>query len=76
MYAVDLEAHEGLGHCECDDFNYRRYPEWKKVRAKYDHFRCKHLRAVRNHVLDQIIEYMAKKPDVKRKIKKPIPTRK
>jgi hypothetical protein len=56
-YAVDLQAHDGLGHCECEDFQYRRYPRWKQVKANYDHYRCQHIRAVRNHVLDLIIAH-------------------
>ncbi len=59
-YTVDLSAHEGLGHCECDDFLFRRLPRWKQVKAKFDHLRCKHIRAVRNHVLDQIIAFYEK----------------
>ncbi len=60
-FAVDIEAHNGLGHCECEDFLYRRLPRWKKVKASYAHFRCKHLRAVRDHVLDQIIAWRRKR---------------
>jgi hypothetical protein len=56
-YSIDLEAHRGLGSCQCEDFIYRRLPKWKKVQANYDHFRCRHIRAVRNHVLDQIITH-------------------
>lgn len=56
-YSIDLAANSGLGNCSCEDFIYRRYPEWKKVKSNYDHFRCRHIRAVRNHVMDQIIQY-------------------
>lgn len=58
-YAVDIMAHGGLGHCECEDFLYRRYPRWKTVRKPFNVFRCRHLIKVRNHVLDQIIAHYA-----------------
>lgn len=61
VYCVNIEAHGALGHCTCDDFEFRRYPQWKKVRANYDFLRCKHLRAVRNHVLDQMIYWKIRK---------------
>lgn len=61
-YAVDLEAHEGLGHCECYNFLFRRYPLWKQLGANYDHLRCRHIRGIRNHVLDQIIALNKEKP--------------
>lgn len=56
-YAIDLAAHQGLGSCFCEDFLYRRYPRWKEVRRPFDAFRCRHIRKIRNHVLDQIIAY-------------------
>ncbi len=63
-YAIDILAHEGLGHCECEDFLYRRLPLWKELRKKYDHFRCAHLRAVRSHVMDLILApYVAKESE-------------
>lgn len=54
-YHVDILANEGLGECDCWDFKSRRLPRWIRMRALYDSFRCKHLRRVRNHVLDQIL---------------------
>lgn len=65
-YSIDLSANRGLGNCNCEDFTYRRYPEWKKVRASYDHFRCRHIRAVRNHVMDQIVSFYNDEPDNRR----------
>jgi hypothetical protein len=59
-YAVDINAYNGLGSCECDDFRFRRYPRWKTVRQPFDVLRCRHLRRVRTHVLDQIIKFYAK----------------
>lgn len=59
-YAVDVSSYSGLGSCECDDFRLRRYPRWKTVRLPFDIMRCKHIRRVRNHILDQIISYYAK----------------
>lgn len=54
-YHVDILALGGLGECDCWDFTSRRKPRWKAVKRAYDIFRCKHLRRVRNHVLDQIL---------------------
>jgi|LakMenE18May11ns_1017448.scaffolds.fasta_scaffold9280567_2 hypothetical protein len=62
-YAVDVSAHGGLGSCECDDYLYRRYPRWKTVRQPFDSLRCRHLRAVRNHILDALIKHYADKPN-------------
>jgi hypothetical protein len=59
-YTIDLEFHEGLGQCDCADFALRRFPIWKSVQANYDHLRCKHIRAIRNHFLDQILAHYAK----------------
>ncbi len=56
-YAVDLSENFGLGSCQCEDFLYRRYPRWKDVRKPFDSMRCRHLRRIRNYVLDQIIAY-------------------
>lgn len=62
-YVVDLlenrtEGHIGaLGSCTCDDFKYRLFPRWKKVRRPYDSMRCKHLHRVRNHVMDYMTEH-------------------
>lgn len=58
-YMIDLSANDGLGNCTCDDFLYRRAIRWKMVNKPYDVFRCKHLRRVRNHVLDQIIKHFS-----------------
>ncbi len=58
-YTVDLFHYMGLGSCTCPDFTGRRQPRWSKVRKPYDIFRCKHLRRVRNHVLDQLIAFKA-----------------
>jgi hypothetical protein len=54
-YVVDIFHYAGLGSCTCPDFTMRLIPRWRKVRRPYDHFRCKHLRRIRCHVLDQII---------------------
>ena len=56
-YDVDIMHYDGLGSCTCDDYVCRRKPRWRDVRKPYDCFRCKHLRRVRNHVLDQIVQH-------------------
>lgn len=60
-YTVDILALMGLGQCDCWDFISRRKKRWEGVRKAYDVFRCKHLRRVRNHVLDQILQHEIKK---------------
>jgi hypothetical protein len=57
-YSVDVTHYGGLGSCTCPDFTMRRLPRWRGVRKPYDSFRCRHLRRVRNHIMDQIIKYM------------------
>jgi hypothetical protein len=63
-YHVDILAlpcPHPLGECDCWDFIARRKVRWKNVRKPYDIFRCKHLRRVRNHVLDQILLHTIQK---------------
>lgn len=60
-YSIDIEENDGLGNCQCEDFIYRRLPDWRKVRANYDFYRCRHIRAVRNHVLDQMLQFKREK---------------
>ena len=55
-YHLDILANGGLGECDCWDFMSRRWPRWKSVRQPYDSFRCKHIRRVRNFVLDAILK--------------------
>lgn len=54
-YLVDVFANDGLGECDCPDFRFRRYPHWVGSKIPFDSFRCRHLRRVRCHVLDQIL---------------------
>lgn len=54
-YSVDIMDYDGLGSCTCWDFTARRFPRWRLTHKVHDVFRCKHIRRVRNHVLDQII---------------------
>lgn len=62
-YAVDVSHYGGLGSCTCTDFVARRKPQWREAgRKPFNFFRCKHIIRVRNHILDQIIQYYAKPP--------------
>lgn len=61
-YMVDVSHYGGLGSCTCVDFVARRKPRWSEVRKPRDTFRCKHIRRVRNYILDAIIGYYAKQP--------------
>lgn len=54
-YSVDLMANDRLGSCSCEDFTFRRLPRYQSVKARFDHFRCKHLRMIRAHIFDQIL---------------------
>lgn len=56
-YQVDIMENDGLGNCQCADFAFRKYPRWKSAKTNLDSFRCRHIRRVRNHVMDQIIRY-------------------
>lgn len=63
-YSVDLMANDRLGECTCDDFKYRRLPRYHAVKARFDHYRCKHLRIIRAHIFDQILApYAAKEKE-------------
>lgn len=55
QYHVDIFAHRGLGGCDCWDFRTRGFPRFVSCGKLYDSFRCKHIRRVRNHILDQFI---------------------
>lgn len=57
---VDISSLGCLGQCDCKGFRFHRFPRWKIVRKPFDHFRCKHIRRVRNHVLDQILIHLQK----------------
>ena len=60
-YDVDLHAYGGLGHCTCPDQTARRHVRWRSVRLNFSCFRCKHLRACRDFVLDAIIKHYSDK---------------
>ena len=54
-YTVELLDYNALGSCTCYDFKTRRFPRWQLVRLLYPNFRCKHLRRMRNYVMDHIL---------------------
>lgn len=55
-YHVDIGALDALGQCDCKDFIERRYWRWRRGgRRRLNAYRCKHIRYIRDHVLDQII---------------------
>lgn len=60
-YFVDIMANDGLGQCDCPDFRTRRFARYQRLGVPLDSFRCKHLRRVRCHVLDQIITFELQK---------------
>jgi predicted secreted protein len=60
LHTIDIMANDGLGECDCHDFMYRRWPRWQRTGKLYDSFRCFHIRHVRQHVLDQIIQHYIK----------------
>lgn len=60
-HSIDLLALNTLGMCDCQDFQYRHFPRWKSIQLPLPSLRCKHLKAVREHALDQILLYMLQK---------------
>lgn len=56
-YFVDLLEHEGRGSCSCKDWSCRCWPIVKAGGQAM----CKHLRACREHFLNQILAAMAAK---------------
>lgn len=64
-YSVDLlenciEGKPPLGSCNCADFNFNRYPKFKRVQNPHSEFRCRHINAARALALDQILMFYAK----------------
>lgn len=51
-YTVSLLDYDGLGSCSCLDFTTRRFPRWRLTHKLHQVFRCKHIRNVRNFVMD------------------------
>lgn len=54
-YLVDLAECGGNGWCGCWDFEFRRFPAWKRERKASTDTRCKHLDAARAYLLDALI---------------------
>lgn len=52
---VDLLALKGNGECSCEDF---RMVKLMNLRRKEGPTQCKHIKAVREHFLNQIISYI------------------
>jgi len=50
-YLVDLTALKGNGACTCPHFRCRLEPKVKEGQTRH----CKHIAAVRNHVVDLVI---------------------
>lgn len=62
-YSVDLTAHDFLGDCTCKDFEARKYPRWKLNPKRLDAYRCKHIRRIRNYVLDLMMEHIKRQDE-------------
>lgn len=55
-HVVDLLAHEGRTECSCKDWQTRRWPVIREGGRAW----CKHGRAVREYVLDNLLLEMAR----------------
>ena len=53
-HLVDLKELNGNGECSCEHFMYRLKPELE--RGERQVARCTHIRAVREHLLDFVLE--------------------
>ncbi len=56
-YLVELDAFDGVGKCSCADFRCRKAPLIRAAapNAPQNKFRCRHILAVRERLLDQVI---------------------
>jgi hypothetical protein len=54
-YLVDLMYYHQIGRCDCFDFTYRKEPYAKLATRPSDHLRCKHIRVVREALLDSLL---------------------
>lgn len=61
-HLIELDAYQGNGRCSCPDFTCRHEPDLRREPqlGGVDRTRCKHIRLVRDHFLDQIIREIAK----------------
>jgi len=66
-YTVDVFANEGLGNCDCKQFQFWLLPKYVRSRIAFNSLRCKHLLRVRCHVLDLIILSVIEKTETETK---------
>ena len=77
-HVVDMSAHEGNGECSCRFFEVTCASNWRELRRIVPYYRdergkvgkdvtcCKHILAVRNKILDEILPKMAQEVTVRR----------
>jgi hypothetical protein len=59
-YLCDLMANHQIGRCTCPDFTFNKEPVARLVRIPSDDLRCKHLRAVREYLLNSLLQEIGK----------------
>lgn len=59
-YFVDLALYGGVGFCDCPHFKFRLEPQLSLRPIDPEKFRCKHIRACRRHLSDQLIDALIK----------------
>ncbi len=59
-HLVDLAENEFFGKCSCQHFEFRIQPLIDAKERLMPVDRCKHLKAVREYLLDRVIESLAK----------------
>lgn len=57
-YGVDLLEHNKIGRCDCDHFKFRLEPTARDAKIPWDALRCKHLRIVRECLLNALLDSM------------------
>lgn len=60
-HMVDLLDRTPIGSCSCLDYTTRRWPAYKLSLITSDAYRCKHIKAAREHFMNLILEEMAEK---------------
>lgn len=66
QHVVELDLYGGNGGCTCENFGFNLAPNLKAGATDFegDSLRCEHIKAARRKLLDDIIEQVARKPEL------------
>lgn len=63
-YGVDLLAYNKVGQCDCDHFKFRLEVTAQAAQIPWDGLRCKHLKIVRECLLNCLLDAMEHQKDI------------